>query len=93
MLMLMPAKVTCIVKTVVCNGDPHPWAVAGQSVEVSVGGIDETVGGVGSVLCASDAVIPMVTRHGARYDPGFCRVRGSPIGDDTVRCATPAYSD
>ena len=53
-------------------GRAEKWAVAGQSAELTLGGIDDTVGSTGSVLCAELSPIVTVTRFRARivlFDP------------------------
>eukprot|EP00039_Didymoeca_costata_P014241 m.228172 g.228172 ORF g.228172 m.228172 type:complete len:588 (-) comp15976_c1_seq14:1401-3164(-) len=65
-LLALPAKVTTVVKGLQVSGETRRWAVCGDSVELSLGGLDEGNLSTGSVLCPEDSPAPSTKRFKAQ---------------------------
>lgn len=65
-IMVMPGSEMAVVKTMEVNDEPVRWAAAGDSVLLTLSGIDILQVSTGSVLCARDAPIPVTTHFAAQ---------------------------
>ncbi|KAG0096859.1 HBS1-like protein [Podila epicladia] len=65
-IMVMPGSEMAVVKTMEVNDEPVRWAAAGDSVLLTLSGIDILQVNTGSVLCARDAPIPVTTHFAAQ---------------------------
>ncbi|KAG0330240.1 HBS1-like protein [Dissophora globulifera] len=65
-IMVMPGSEMAVVKTMEVNDEPTRWAAAGDSVLLTLSGIDILQVSNGSVLCARDAPIPVTTHFAAQ---------------------------
>ncbi|KAF9321432.1 HBS1-like protein [Podila horticola] len=65
-IMVMPRSEMAVVKTMEVNDEPVRWAAAGDSVLLTLSGIDILQVSTGSVLCARDAPIPVTTHFAAQ---------------------------
>lgn len=93
LLVVCPNNVTCVVKSIVVGGMVHPWAIAGQNAEITVGGIDETAASVGNVLCPADLPIPLVSKLRAQiivFEPEVPLTKGFSVLFHTQQLSKPA---
>ncbi|KAG0277407.1 HBS1-like protein [Linnemannia exigua] len=65
-IMVMPGSEMAVVKNMEVNDEPTRWAAAGDSVLLTLSGIDILQVSTGSVLCARDAPIPVTTHFAAQ---------------------------
>ncbi|KAF9423335.1 HBS1-like protein [Podila epigama] len=65
-VMVMPGAELAVVKTMEVNDEPVRWAAAGDSVLLTLSGIDILQVSNGSVLCAREAPIPVTTHFAAQ---------------------------
>ncbi|KAG0200265.1 HBS1-like protein [Mortierella sp. GBA30] len=65
-IMVMPGSVMATVKTLEVNDEPVRWAAAGDSVVLTLSGIDILQVSNGSVLCARDEPVPVTTNFAAQ---------------------------
>ncbi|KAI7832726.1 P-loop containing nucleoside triphosphate hydrolase protein [Gamsiella multidivaricata] len=65
-VMVMPGSEMAVVKSMEVNDEPTRWAAAGDSVLLTLSGIDILQVSNGSVLCARDAPIPVTTHFAAQ---------------------------
>ncbi|KAF9920366.1 HBS1-like protein [Linnemannia zychae] len=65
-IMVMPGSVMASVKSMEVNDEPTRWAAAGDSVLLTLTGIDQLQVSTGAVLCARDAPIPVTTHFAAQ---------------------------
>ncbi|KAF9121855.1 HBS1-like protein [Mortierella sp. 14UC] len=65
-IMIMPGSEMAVVKNMEVNDEPTRWAAAGDSVLLTLSGIDLPQVSTGSVLCARDAPIPVTTHFAAQ---------------------------
>ncbi|KAF9899999.1 HBS1-like protein [Linnemannia zychae] len=65
-IMVMPGSEMAVVKNMEVNDEPTRWAAAGDSVLLTLTGIDILQVSTGSVLCARDAPIPVTTNFAAQ---------------------------
>ncbi|KAG0044246.1 HBS1-like protein [Gryganskiella cystojenkinii] len=65
-IMVMPGGEMAVVKTMEMNDEPTRWAAAGDSVLLTLSGIDILQISTGSVLCSRDAPIPVTTHFAAQ---------------------------
>lgn len=60
-LSVVPGDESGVVRAIDVDGESTPWAVAGSSVTVFLGGIDMIFINIGSVLCPPTAPVPVVS--------------------------------
>ncbi|KAF9114640.1 HBS1-like protein [Mortierella sp. AM989] len=65
-IMVMPGSELAVVKTMEVNDEPTRWAAAGDSVLLTLSGIDILQVSNGSVLCARETPIPVTTHFAAQ---------------------------
>ncbi|KAF9199739.1 HBS1-like protein, partial [Haplosporangium sp. Z 27] len=65
-IMVMPGSELAVVKTMEVNGESTRWAAAGDTVLLTLTGIDILQVSNGSVLCARDSPIPVTTHFAAQ---------------------------
>ncbi|KAF9170598.1 HBS1-like protein [Mortierella sp. AD011] len=65
-IMIMPGGELAVVKTMEVNDEPTRWAAAGDSVLLTLSGIDILQVSNGSVLCARESPIPVTTHFAAQ---------------------------
>ena len=90
---VFPSRGTCLVKHITVNGARVPWAVAGQTVDVAVGGLDDNAVAVGSLLSSRGREIPCVKRVRGQvqvFEPAVPITKGFPVMFHTQQLARPA---
>ncbi|KAF9958967.1 HBS1-like protein [Mortierella alpina] len=65
-IMVMPGSVMATVKTLEVNDEPVRWAAAGDSVVLTLSGVEILQVSNGSVLCSRDEPIPVTTHFAAQ---------------------------
>ncbi|GJJ74621.1 elongation factor 1 alpha-like protein [Entomortierella parvispora] len=65
-IMVMPGGEMAVVKSMEMNDEPTRWAAAGDSVLLTLSGIELLQVSTGSVLCSRDAPIPVTTHFAAQ---------------------------
>ncbi|KAF9927049.1 HBS1-like protein [Mortierella alpina] len=65
-IMVMPGSVMATVKTLEVNDEPVRWAAAGDSVLLTLSGVEILQVSNGSVLCSRDEPIPVTTHFAAQ---------------------------